>query len=50
MTDYQLAIMKTLERQVLVAAIEQAREFIPEDAERESHTEHRRISLPRRSL
>lgn len=40
MTDYQLAMMKTLERQVLVASIESAREHIPEDAPREKHTEH----------
>lgn len=40
MTDFQLCIMKSLERQVLVAAIEAAREHIPEDAPIEKHLEH----------
>lgn len=40
MTNEQLALTKTLERQVLVAAIEAAREHIPEDAPLEKHVEH----------
>lgn len=46
MTDFQLSIMKTLERQVLVAAIEQAREAMPEDAPREISSIHKDFIRP----